>query len=166
MFSRPKPDPVQEGQESVWDYPRPPRVEPTSRRLVVRFNGRTIADTSRGKRVLETSHPPVYYFPEDDVDASCLERCESSTNCEWKGAATYYDVVVGDRRSERAAFSYENPVGSGVSVRGMIAFYAGLVDECTVDGVKAEPQPGGFYAGWITPDLAGPFKGGPGSAGW
>ncbi len=158
--------PAGPGQESVWDYPRPPRIEPTARRLAVVIAGHTVAETSAGYRVLETSHPPVYYFPPADVDAAALRPVDGSTFCEWKGQARYFDVVVGTVVRRRAAWSYPHPTAETAVIRNYIAFYAGLADLCTVDGQPVTPQPGGFYGGWITPDLVGPFKGGPGTSGW
>ncbi|BAY52276.1 hypothetical protein NIES2134_101190 [Thermostichus vulcanus NIES-2134] len=154
------------GQESVWDYPRPPRLEPTAKHLRVIFNGLVIADTQRGKRVLETSHPPVYYFPPEDVQLQYLVPSARQTFCEWKGQGAYYHIKVGDRQAENAAWYYPKPTPAFAAIRNYIAFYAGLMDECTVDGVVVIPQPGGFYGGWITPDIVGPFKGAPGTWGW
>jgi uncharacterized protein (DUF427 family) len=159
-------DPVGPGQESVWDYPRPPSAEVTGRRIVVEFGGRVIAETVGAVRVCETSHPPVYYVPRDDVADGVLERAEGGSWCEWKGAATYWDVVVDGRRSSAAAWSYEDPSPGYEHLRGAVAFYPGRVDGATVDGEHVTPQPGGFYGGWITAEIAGPVKGGPGSLGW
>jgi len=161
--TRVEPDP---GQESVWDYPRPPRVEETSRHIQVVFNGVVIADTFEAKRVLETSHPPVYYIPPGDIQMSYLVRAPGSSVCEWKGQAEYYTVVVEGRKAERAAWCYPDPKSSYEAIRDHVAFYAGLMDACYVDGERVRPQPGGFYGGWITSDVVGPFKGEPGSAGW
>jgi uncharacterized protein (DUF427 family) len=153
--------------ESVWDYPRPPRLEPTSRRVRVVLGGVTIVDTTRAHRVLETSHPPVYYVPLEDVTPGVLGPAgHGGSLCEWKGAASYYDVVAGGRRAVRAAWTYRSPVPAFEAIRDAVAFYPVAMDECTVDGERVQPQPGGFYGGWITSDLRGPFKGGPGSAGW
>jgi uncharacterized protein (DUF427 family) len=162
------PQPIQPGpgQESVWAYPRPPRLEATPRLLRVVVAGRTVAQTTRGHRVLETSHPPVYYFPLADVDADCLRAVAGTTGCEWKGTARYFDVVVGDVVRRRAAWAYPQPTAGMEPIRDAVAFYAGLADECTVDGRVVTPQPGGFYGGWVTDDVVGPFKGGPGSMGW
>lgn len=158
---RPTPEPTAPGQESVWDYPRPPRIERTSKELAVHFGDTEIARTTAGQRVLETSHPPTYYLPLADVRSGVLRKAEGQTLCEFKGQATYYDVVVGDRVAPRAAWGYrDGPLADHV------AFYAGPMDRCTVDGVVVTPQEGGFYGGWITPDLAGPFKGGPGTRFW
>lgn len=153
--------------ESVWDYPRPPRVEPSSRRIRVVHRGVVIADSSRAHRVLETSHPPGYYIPRDDVTNAALEASGArATVCEWKGLASYFDLVTSDARVERAAWAYENPAPGFESIQGAVAFYAQLVDECWVDDERVHPQDGTFYGGWITNDLVGPFKGAPGTTGW
>ena len=152
--------------ESVWDYPRPPRVEDSPRHIQVVFNGVTIADSTRAKRVLETSHPPTYYLPPEDVRMDYLAPSPRRTVCEWKGRAVYYSIRVGERTAENAAWSYPRPTTPFASIRGYIAIYPHEMDACLVDGEKAEPQPGGFYGGWVTSDLIGPFKGGPGSLGW
>ena len=154
------------GQESVWDYPRPPRVEPTGRHLRVVFKGVTVAETRRAQRVLETSHPPVYYIPAEDVAMEQLAEAPGSSWCEWKGRATYYDVVVGDERVERAAWTYREPSSGYEAIRDHVAFYPGRVDACYVDGERVTPQPGDFYGGWITEGVVGPFKGGPTTRGW
>jgi uncharacterized protein (DUF427 family) len=153
--------------ESVWDYPRPPRVEPSSKHVRVVLGGVAIADTIRAYRVLETSHPPVYYVPLEDVLAGSLQPSRGRGSfCEWKGAASYLDVIGGGRRIERAAWTYRNPVPGFEAIRDAVAFYPGLMDECTVDGELVEAQEGGFYGGWITSDVIGPFKGGNGTLGW
>lgn len=154
------------GQESVWDYPRPPRLERTRRRIEVWFGGEKIADSTGAWRVLETSHPPVYYIPPENVRDDLLVPTERSTWCEWKGCAIYFDVVSANRAAAGAAWSYPNPTPPFSPIAGHIAFYPALMDECRVDGVLARPQPGGFYGGWITPDIVGPFKGEPGTRGW
>lgn len=154
------------GQESVWDYPRPPALEPVQERLRVVFAGETVADTIAGYRVLETSHPPAYYFPPEDVARQFLEACEGQSSCEWKGAARYWDLNANGTRSERAAWSYPQPGEAFEKIRGYFAFYAARVDECWVGEERARPQPGGFYGGWITSRVVGPFKGGPGSLRW
>jgi uncharacterized protein (DUF427 family) len=150
----------------VWDYPRPPRLEATTRQLRVEFAGEVIAHTARGYRVLETSHPPVYYFPPADVETRFLQEVGSGTTCEFKGAAVYFDVVVKDRRATRAAWTYPRPTPAFAAIAGFIAFYPGSMDACFVDEERVEPQPGGFYGGWITRDVVGPFKGVAGSMGW
>ncbi|WP_298402903.1 DUF427 domain-containing protein [uncultured Chloroflexus sp.] len=154
------------GQESVWDYPRPPRLEPTSRRIRVIFAGITLVDSRRAIRVLETSHPPVYYVPPADVQMAFLRPNLARSFCEFKGIATYYDVVVGERSAVQAAWSYLDPTPDFASIRGYLAFYAAPMDACYVDDEQVTPQPGGFYGGWITSDIVGPFKGGSGTWGW
>jgi uncharacterized protein (DUF427 family) len=154
------------GQESVWDYPRPPRVEESDRHIRVIVAETTIADTHRSKRVLETSHPPTYYIPAADVRMDLLRRSPGTTWCEWKGAASYYDVVVGDRIIPRAAWTYLDPVPQFEGIRDHIAFYASRVDQCLVDDEVVITQEGDFYGGWITSDVVGPFKGAVGTRGW
>jgi uncharacterized protein (DUF427 family) len=152
--------------ESVWDYPRPPRVERSPKRVVIRHAGLTIVDTDRCHRVLETSHPPVYYVPRSEVADGVLRPAAGRSVCEFKGAADYWDLVVAGTRVARAAWSYENPEPGYEVLAGALAFYPSRVDECTVDGERVRPQAGDFYGGWITADLTGPFKGGPGTTGW
>lgn len=154
------------GQESVWDYPRPPRLEKTRRHIEVAFGGVTVADTRRAWRVLETSHAPVYYIPPEDIRMEHLERALGASFCEWKGQAVYYTVTVGDRKAERAAWSYPDPTPAFAVIKDHIAFYPGLMDACYVDSELVTPQPGGFYGGWVTGDIVGPFKGEPGTHGW
>ena len=163
---RPKPDAPKPGQTSVWDYPRPAVAEPTPKSLRVVFAGRTIAETTRGVRTLETSHPPTYYVPPGDVAEGVLLPVPGRSLCEWKGQARYFDVAAGGRRAERAAWAYDDPTEGFRVLAGHVAFMPGAMDACFVDGERARPQEGGFYGGWITDDLAGPFKGGPGSWGW
>lgn len=154
------------GQESVWDYPRPPRLEPTQRRIRIVFAGTVIVDTEAAWRVLETSHPPNYYVPPEDISPGVLVPASGTSICEWKGRANYFTVRVGDRTAERAAWAYAAPVEAFKPITGYVGFYAGAMDECTVGGELVTPQPGGFYGGWITGDILGPFKGGPGTSGW
>lgn len=168
---RPKPFKPEPGQESVWDYPRPPRLEPATRRIVIVTNGIEIVDTVRAYRVLETSHPPVYYIPPEDIEAGVLEPSSNTSFCEWKGGAGYYTVRVGDHVARDAAWFYPNPTPGFVPIQNYVAFYAGRMqvldgDGCFVDGERVTPQPGGFYGGWITKDVVGPFKGVPNSSGW
>ena len=165
-MSRPRPDPVGPGQESVWDYPRPPSAEVTARRVVVELGGRVVADTTRAVRVCETSHPPVYYVPREDVVAGVLERGTGSSWCEWKGAATYWDAVVDGRRVPAVGWSYEQPTSGYEHLRGALAFYPSKLDLATVDGEPVRAQAGDFYGGWVTADVVGPFKGEPGTRGW
>ncbi len=164
--SKPDPIPPGPGQESVWDYPRPPRLEDVAKRIRVVFGGQTIADTTRALRVLETSHPPVYYIPLEDILADSLEPTGGSSHCEWKGRALYFDVVAGARRALQAAWTYPRPTHAFARLADHVAFYPAKMDACYVGEERALPQPGGFYGGWITSDLTGPFKGEPGSQGW
>lgn len=154
------------GQESVWDYPRPPRVEPTSRRIRVEFNGETVAETRRAQRVLETRHPPVYYIPPADVRRDLSEPSDRHTCCEFKGRAGYVTLRVGDRVSRDAAWYYPAPAPGYEAIRDHLAFYPSRVDACFVDDERVDAQPGDFYGGWVTRDVVGPFKGGPGTFGW
>ncbi|MCA1693140.1 MAG: DUF427 domain-containing protein [Actinobacteria bacterium] len=163
---KPTPVPPGPGQESVWDYPRPPRVEPVRRQCEVIFGGQTIAITLAPVRALETSHPPVYYFPPDSVLAGAIAPTERTSYCEWKGIATYLDVVRADEEAPAAAWTYRDPKPGYEILRDHIAFYPQLMEVCLVDGEYVRPQPGGFYGGWITMDVVGPFKGVPGSDGW
>jgi uncharacterized protein (DUF427 family) len=165
-MNRPARLPPGPGQESVWDYPRPPRLERTAKRLRIVYAGRTIVDTTAGWRVLETSHPPVYYVPPLDVDSDVLVAASGSSFCEFKGRAAYYDLVAGGRRSARAAWAYPAPSRAFDAIAHHLAFYASRVDECYVDDERVVAQPGDFYGGWVTHDVVGPFKGEPGTAGW
>ena len=153
-------------KESVWDYPRPPRLEPTSKHIRIELGGVVLADSRAAFRVLETSHPPVYYIPEEDVALEYLVAAPGSSYCEWKGRAGYYDVIVADVRLEKVAWFYPDPTPAFLPIRDHIAFYPGPMDACFVSGERVVPQPGGFYGGWITSDLVGPFKGGPDTRGW
>ena len=150
----------------MWDYPRPPRLERTSARIEVVLGGVTVAETTGAFRVLETSHPPTYYLPPGDVVPGVLVPTPGSSYCEWKGAASYATVAAGGRRAPDAAWWYERPSPGFEAMAGHVAFYAAAMDACYVDGERAEPQPGGFYGGWVTSKVVGPFKGVPGSWGW
>ena len=155
------------GQESVWDYPRPPRVEGCGRRLRVVFNGCVVAETTRALRVLETSQPPAYYFPPEDVRlATFFTRTHHTTLCEWKGVARHYTIAVAGRTAENAAWFYPAPAPGYETIADHVAFYPARVDACYVDGERVRAQEGDFYGGWITRDVIGPFKGGPGTQGW
>ena len=146
--------------EAVRDYPRPPRVEPSGRRIRIVLGGVTIVDTRRAQRVLETSHAPVFYVPAEDVAAGSLEPADGRTTfCEWKGTATYFDVVAGGKRAERAAWTYRDPFPGFEAIKDAVAFYAAPMEACFVDDERAEPQPGGYYGGWVTSEVTGPFKG-------
>jgi len=154
------------GQESVWDYPRPPRLERTERRIQVHHGGRTVADTTRAWRVLETSQPPAYYLPPADVDLSVLRASSNHTVCEWKGTASYWDLVIDGSAAEQAAWSYPEPTEPFEAIRDHLAFYPQRVDACFVDDEQVRPNEGSFYGGWITSQVVGPFKGAPGTMGW
>ncbi len=162
----PERDPVGPGQESVWDFPRPPVAQPTSAHLLVVLGGRVIAETQRGIRTLETSHPPTYYFPIEDVASDVLQSSAARSFCEWKGEASYFHVRTPGHFRTNAAWSYARPSRSFEAIRHYVAFYAREMDGCFVDGERVTPQPGGFYGGWVTPRVAGPFKGIAGSDGW
>lgn len=162
----PRPIPPEPSQESVWDYPRPPRLEPTSKHIRIMVQDVIIADTCRAQRVLETSHPPVYYIPPEDIRQDYLVKMPQTTYCEWKGRGAYYSVVVGDRQLINVAWYYPEPTPAFAAIQNYVAFYAEPMDACYVDGEKVTPQPGNFYGGWITSDIVGPFKGIEGSWGW
>ena len=152
--------------ESVWDYPRPPRVEPSRQRVRVEFAGELVAETTRAYRVLETSHPPVYYIPPEDVRSEYLRPSRRRTWCEFKGEAAYFDLAAGGREVRDAAWYYPDPAPGYEALRDHIAFYPGRVDAAFVDDEQVQAQAGDFYGGWITSGIEGPFKGGPGTAGW
>lgn len=154
------------GQESVWDYPRPPRVEPVPERLRVVVDGEVLADTTRGQRVLETAGAPVYYIPREDVRLDRLASSPHRTYCEWKGDAAYLNYDHAGRRIDNVAWTYEQPKAGYEAIAGHLAFYAGRVDEAWVGDERATPQPGRFYGGWVTSRVVGPFKGEPGTEGW
>ena len=154
------------GQESVWDYPRPPRVEPVHARVTIELGGALIADSTRAMRVLETSHPPAYYLPPEDFAPGALRPAEGSSFCEFKGRAAYADVLGGDRVASRAAWFYPEPSRGFAQIAGFVSVYPGRMDRCTVDGEVVTPQEGDFYGGWITANIVGPFKGAAGTWGW
>ncbi len=154
------------GQESVWDYPRPPRVEAVGARLRVLFGGIALADTRYAYRVIETANPPVYYLPPTGVRMEYLEPGDRESFCEWKGVARYWSVRVGGRIAQHAAWSYPDPDAGFELIRDYIAFYAGQMEACLVAGGRVRPQPGGYYGGWITAAVVGPLKGSPGTEGW
>ena len=154
------------GQESVWDYPRPPAVEPSAERVVVRLGGQVVADSAETVRVLETSHPPGYYLPRWAFARGVLVDVAGSSVCEFKGVARYLDLRVGDTVARRAAWYYPEPRPGYQQLLGRVALFPDAVDSCEVDGERVIPQEGGFYGGWITSRVVGPFKGGPGTLGW
>ena len=153
-------------RESVWDYPRPPRLEAVPQELAIRFAGETIAATRAGWRVLETSHPPVYYLPRDAFTCAVIASGRGRSFCEWKGSAAYWSFESGGRVAADCAWSYPDPAPAFAAIRDYLAVYPAMMDRCTVDGEAAASQPGGFYGGWITSNLAGPFKGAPGTLHW
>lgn len=165
MF-RPRPDTAGPGQESVWEYPRPPALVATDELVVVRFAGAVIAETTGAFRVLETSHPPSYYLPPGDLADDVVRTVTGPASfCEWKGVASYGDIVVGGASAPQATWWYESPSPTFAAIAGYRSFYPHLV-ECFVDGEQVRPQAGGFYGGWITDRVVGPFKGEPGTRGW
>jgi uncharacterized protein (DUF427 family) len=166
MIFRPQRIEPQPGQESVWDYPRPPRLEPSSKRIRVIFNGETIADTTSAYRVLETSHPPVYYIPPEDIKMEYLHPTNRQTFCEWKGQGSYYTVQVGEKQAPNAAWYYPQPTPEFEAIKDYVAFYPSRMEACYVDDEQVKAQEGDFYGGWITSEIVGPFKGGGRTWGW
>ena len=154
------------GQESVWDYPRPPALRRCGRRVRIVLQGTTLADTTGALCVLETSHPPTYYLPPADIDLRCLREYSATSLCEWKGMASYYDIVCRGATHPRVAWTYRHPEAAYLELKDHIAFYAHVMDACYVGDEKVTPQPGNFYGGWITSDVVGPFKGEPGTGHW
>ena len=152
-------------RESVWDYPRPPRLEPVPQTLRIVFGGRTVAETCEAKRVLETSHPPVYYLPRESFTCELVPSGRRSF-CEWKGNAAYWSLREGDRLAQECAWSYPDPSPAFAAIRDHLAIYCQAMEACFVDDERVTPQPGGFYGGWVTQNLVGPFKGAPGTMGW
>lgn len=154
------------GQESVWDYPRPPIVVPTTDRVRVIHRGRTVVDTTAARRVLETSQPPAFYVPPDDVDRSLLVPAAGRSVCEWKGVASYWSLAVDGELTPEVAWSYAHPTAAFADITDHLAFYAQRVDECWVGDERVLPNPGNFYGGWITSHVVGPFKGAAGTLHW
>jgi uncharacterized protein (DUF427 family) len=154
------------GQESVWDYPRPPRMENFNGNIVVKHAGKIIINTNRSFRILETSHPPVYYIPLSDEEKHFFVKNDSSSFCEWKGLASYYDLKLPGCTVENVGWFYEKPKSAYTDITGAVALYASRVDECRVNDEKVMAQEGDFYGGWITSNIVGPFKGAPGTWGW
>ncbi len=163
---KPVPDMPKPGQESVWSFPRPAVAEPTDAHVVIAHRGTVLADSRATISTLETSHPPSYYIPREDIAEGILRQAEGCSFCEWKGTAVYWDVVVDGVVLPRVGWSYPSPTRPFARLKDHIAFYAAPFDRCSVDGETVVPQPGGFYGGWITQALAGPFKGVPGSRLW
>lgn len=165
-FRHPPPSKPKAGQESVWDYPRPPRVERRSERVIVRLGDQVIADTTDAVRVVETSHPPVYYLPLSSFPVGVLVPAEGTSFCEFKGLAHYFDVVAGGVVAARAGWTYPEPTAGFAELSTRLALYPSQMSSCEVDGEPVTSQAGDFYGGWITARIAGPFKGGPGTTGW
>ena len=153
-------------QESVWDYPRPPRVVRSEKHVRVVFGGEVVAESRRCFRLLETSHPPSWYIPPEDVRTEWLVRTSKHSFCEFKGTASYWSIEVGGKLSTDACWAYERPAPAFELIKDCFCFYKSRVDECSVDGEIVQAQAGDFYGGWITSDITGPFKGGPGTWGW
>jgi uncharacterized protein (DUF427 family) len=164
--NRPTPVRPEPGQESVWDYPRPPLVEEVEHRFEIVLGGVAIVQVDHALRVLETSHPPTYYFSVHEFLPGSLLPCPGETVCEWKGVAAYFDVVGGPAVVERAAWHFPEPRPGFEQLAGHVAVYPGRMDHCTVDDEVVTPQPGGFYGGWVTSRVTGPFKGVVGSQAW
>jgi uncharacterized protein (DUF427 family) len=158
-------DEPEEGQVSVWDYPRPPQIARDERPVTVRIGDLVVAAARHSLTVCETAHPPTFYLPPEAIRDGVLEPAAGESVCEWKGVARYWTATAGQVRLEGVGWSYPDPFREAEALRDHVAFYPGRI-ECFVDGHRVRPQPGGFYGGWITPDLAGPFKGGPGTSGW
>ena len=152
--------------ESVWDYPRPPALRSSRAAIEVWLGGEPVCRTDRSWQVLETSHPPTYYLPRSSFVPGALRDATGSSFCEWKGAARYLDVVGGEQVAARAAWWYPDPAPAYAALAEHVALYAGPMDRVLVDGETVLPQPGGFYGGWVTSSVTGPFKGVPGSQGW
>lgn len=163
---RPTPTPPGPDQESVWDYPRPPLLEPVGDTVRVEFGGREVARSDRALQIKETSHPPTVYLPPDDILEGVLRARPETSGCEWKGLAVYFDVVSGGAVAEKAAWAYPDPRERYAALRDHVAFYPAAMDACWIGDDRVEPQPGGFYGGWVTPRVVGPFKGAPGTWGW
>jgi uncharacterized protein (DUF427 family) len=157
----------QRAKESVWDYPRPPRVEAEDRHVRVVLGGETIAESDRALRVLETASPPAIYVPREDVRTEALSDAPGHhTVCEWKGKASYLHAEAGGKWAKHVAWHYPEPKEGYERLAGHLAFYPGRVDAAYLDDEKVTPQPGEYYGGWITEEIEGPFKGEPGSDGW
>ncbi len=154
------------GQESVWDYPRPPALDPSAEHVVLTLGGQVVADTRTSYRVLETSHPPTYYLPRGSFAPGVLQDADGTSYCEWKGVASYLDLTAGGVTVRRKAWFYLDPSPRYAALLDHVALYPAALDSCTVDGEQVLPQPGDFYGGWITSRVVGPFKGEPGTRFW
>ncbi len=154
------------GQESVWDYPRPPALRACKKPVRIELDGEILANTDKALCILETSHPPTYYLPPEDIEMKWLIPTAHSSFCEWKGKANYYDILKDGEHYKQVAWTYHSPNPAYAAIKDHIVFYAQFMDACYVGDEKALPQPGGFYGGWVTSDVVGPFKGDPGTMGW
>lgn len=163
MVKRVQPGP---GQESVWDYPRPPALRACSKPVRIELDGEVLANTSNALCILETSHPPTYYLPREDIEMKWLLPTAKTSYCEWKGKAAYFDILKAAEHYKHVAWTYPDPNPVYAAIKNYIVFYAQFMDACYVGDEKASPQPGGFYGGWVTSDVVGPFKGDPGTMGW
>ena len=152
--------------ENVWDYPRPAMCQPFTGTLTIKHNDQIIAKSTRAYRAIETSHPPAYYFPPEDISSECFKTNSRTSFCEWKGKASYIDLCIGDETVENIGWVYTSPTASFSEIRGYISFYASKLHACFVNDEQVIPQDGDFYGGWITSNLIGPFKGAPGTSGW
>ena len=162
----PKRPNLKRGQEWVWDYPRPPKLELFHSRIEIEFNGIRLVEADQAWRLLETSHPPVYYIAPEYVKMEYLKPAGYASYCEWKGTASYYNISVAEKEVANAVWTYPKPIMAFKPIKNHFAFYAHFMDFCTVNGESVTPQPGKFYGGWITSNIIGPFKGEPGSRGW
>lgn len=153
-------------EESVWDYPRPPKLEKVNSTVEVFFAGRRIASSNNALRILETSHPPTIYIPPEDIEKDVLIKSDQTTFCEWKGKGNYYHLESGSQRVENAAWYYPEPKKSYRELKDHLSFYPSKVEACFINGEKVEAQAGDFYGGWITSKIVGPFKGAPNTFGW
>jgi uncharacterized protein (DUF427 family) len=154
------------GQESVWDYPRPPRLESFNGHIRIVYNSEIILDTQEAYRILETSHPPTYYVPVSQFRKDLLRINQSTSFCEFKGMAAYYDLQVHGKTAKKAAWHYPNPKTKYHALKDHVSVYAHLMDACLVNDELVDAQQGSFYGGWITTNIVGPFKGAPGTWGW
>lgn len=153
-----------EGQRSVWDFPRPPVIEKVAEIVLVKYLDKTIVDTHNALAVLETASPPTYYIPQEDIEMDLLVQIPGKSSfCEWKGSATYWGLK--EHPNHHVAWSYANPLVEFAELKDYMAFYPQHL-ECFVGDSRVKAQPGEFYAGWITPDLTGPFKGEGGTGHW
>jgi len=152
--------------ENVWDYPRPPSIAPSDEHIIVTLGGEVIVDTQRSYRVCETSHPPNYYLPIEAFAEGVLRPIAGTTICEWKGAASYFDIVTDQRTIIAGAWTYATPNAPFIDLVDQVSIYPGKVGGCTIDGEAVQAQQGDFYGGWITSRVTGPFKGAPGTLGW